>query len=85
MADANIVSLNASKKPEPKGKFNPGDVVALTSGGSCMTVRKAGKTSVIVDWINETGDLCTAEFSPPMLKSGDLSIEDDPKDGTDEA
>jgi uncharacterized protein YodC (DUF2158 family) len=87
MADAKIVSLNPNpiKQPEIKGKFNPGDVVSLASGGFLMTVRKANKAAVICDWTNEVGDLCTAEFIPAMLKPGELEIEVELDDATEEA
>ena len=85
MADAKIVSLNPGPaKPEPKGKFSTGDVVQLNSGGSCMTVRKASKAAVLADWINDNGELCTADFLPAMLREGEIKTEETPEDGTEE-
>ncbi len=85
MSDPKVVSFNPPARPEPKGKFNPGDVVSLASGGFLMTVRKANKAAVICDWTNEVGDLCTAEFLPAMLRPGELEIEVELDDATDEA
>ena len=87
MADAKIVSLNPNptKQPEPRGKFKVGQVVSLASGGYLMTVRKANKTAVVCDWTNEVGDLCAAEFLPDMMKDGDLAIDGEPDDATEEA
>jgi uncharacterized protein YodC (DUF2158 family) len=76
MAEAKIVSLNSNpEKPDPRGKYDPGDVVSLASGGHLMTVRKANRTVVACDWTNEAGDLCSAEFPPAMLQDGDVGDE----------
>ena len=86
MADATIVSITPNPaKPEQKGKFSTGDVVQLNSGGDCMTVRKASKTAVLEDWINDNGDLCTADFLPAMLREGEIKTEETPDNEPDEA
>jgi uncharacterized protein YodC (DUF2158 family) len=86
MSDPKIVALNANPaKPEPKGKFSTGDVVQLNSGGACMTVRKASKSAVLADWINDSGELCTADFLPAMLREGEIKSEETPDDAAEEA
>ena len=66
---ADVVSLKREQeKPEP---FKIGSTVSLKGGGVVMTVRKAGKTSVIADWHDEAGNLSTAEFPPQMLRHAD--------------
>ena len=70
MFDPKVVSIGTGKPQapsEPPPKFKIGDVVQLQSGGLAMTVRKASRGSVTVDWHGEGGDLCTAEFHPAMI------------------
>lgn len=66
-----IVSIASSKSipvlSEAHPKFKIGDVVQLQSGGLPMTVRKVMRSSVQCDWQPESGELCTADFAPPML------------------
>ena len=67
MTDAKVVKLNPKKPDVEITEFGPGDVVQMRAGGMPMTVRKATKANVSCDWHNEGGELCSADFPPPML------------------
>ena len=69
-----VVSLKP--KPEQPEKFEIGATVCLKSGGAIMTVRKPGKTTVVVDWTNASNDICSADFPPAMLVFADPDEEE---------
>ena len=68
MADVIPIKPDAAPNDEP---FRIGSTVCLAGGGAIMTVRKPGKSSVVVDWHDTQMNLCSAEFPPKMLRHAD--------------
>jgi uncharacterized protein YodC (DUF2158 family) len=75
-----VVPLIKPKSPEVSEKFVIGSTVRLKGGGAIMTVRKPGKQSIVVDWLDTDSVLNSAEFPPPMLKHADPNEDDTKKE-----
>ena len=73
---AEVVTLKP-KEPDKNEPFVQGSTVRLAGGDVPMTVRKAGKLSVLVDWHDETKNLCSAEFPPAMLRHADPNTDEE--------
>lgn len=58
--------------------FQPGDVVALKSGGQAMTVAEATENGVECIWIGEEGELFRETLPAAVLQA--LDDEDEPED-----
>lgn len=64
--------------------FQPGDVVALKSGGQAMTVAEATESDVACTWIGEEGELFRETLPAAVLQALEDG-EDDGEDDEDEA
>lgn len=62
-----IIKLGA-KRPAVESRFKCGDVVALRSGGSFMTVRSVDSDGVVMaDWMVDDGTPAYGDYLPEML------------------
>jgi uncharacterized protein YodC (DUF2158 family) len=75
---------------ESEMMFQPGDIVALKSGGQSMTVSAVSDENVECIWIGEEGDFFRETVPAAVLKAAeaadveDESDEDDADDADDE-
>ena len=83
MSEPIETKLFSMQRPANTGPLRPGQTVSLNGGGHIMTIRKAvkakGETTITVDWLNDAGDLQSADFPACMLKPADPESEPEPE------